>query len=253
MSEALASPPSISPAPPQMPEELPLSISEITFPHGEIESNEPPLESYLHLQQIILLLTCLEWHWRDRQDFFAAGNLTIYYSANQLKPEDFRGPDFFMVLDTERKPRKSWVIWEEDGKYPHVLIEILSGTTAGVDRGLKKKIYQNTFRTPNYFWFDPYSLEFAGFHLLDGHYEPIIPNSQGYLWSEQLELYLGILQQKLRFFTPEGELVLTPPEVAAQSIEKIAEVTQQFENATQRANKLAAKLRELNLDPEEFL
>jgi hypothetical protein len=77
-----------------------------------IYSDEPPLESYLHLQQMILLLTCLEWWWRDRQDFFAAGNLTVYYSPRQRKSEHFRGPDFFVVLGTERKPRKSWVVWE---------------------------------------------------------------------------------------------------------------------------------------------
>lgn len=148
----------------------------VVFPPSEIDSNEPPLETYLHLQQIILLLTCLEWHWRDRQDFFAAGNLTIYYSPQQRKSEEFRGPDFFVVLDTHRKPRRSWVVWEEEGKYPHVIIEILSPRTAKVDRNLKKDIYENTFRTPDYFWFDPDTLEFAGFHLLSGHYEPILPN-----------------------------------------------------------------------------
>jgi hypothetical protein len=30
------------------------------FPLGDLYSDEPPLESYLHLQQMILLLTCLE-------------------------------------------------------------------------------------------------------------------------------------------------------------------------------------------------
>jgi hypothetical protein len=73
---------------------------------------------------------------------------TIYYSPNQLKSEDFRGPDFFVVLGAEKKERKSWVVWQEDGKYPNVIVELLSDSTASVDRGLKKEIYQNTFRTP---------------------------------------------------------------------------------------------------------
>ncbi len=34
---------------------------EIIFPEGEFWSDEPPLESNLHLQQIILLIQCLEW------------------------------------------------------------------------------------------------------------------------------------------------------------------------------------------------
>ena len=81
----------------------------VIFPTGDLYSDEPPLETELHLRQIILLLKCLDWLWRDRNDFYVAGNLTIYYSQNQRKSEDFRGPDFFVVLGTERKPRKSWV------------------------------------------------------------------------------------------------------------------------------------------------
>jgi Uma2 family endonuclease len=208
----------------------------LLFPPSDLLSDEPPLETYLHLQQMMLLLKSLDWWWRDRNDFFSAGNLTVYYSPRQRRSEDFRGPDFFVVLETERQPRKSWVVWEEDGKYPNVIVEILSETTAATDKGLKKQIYQNSFRTPDYFWFDPDTLEFAGFHLLDGQYQPLEPNSQGWLWSQQLKLYLGVHQKQLRFFTPEGQLVPTPEEVAEQE--------------TQRAERLAAKLRELDIDPD---
>ncbi len=215
----------------------------VIFPPGDLYSDEPPLESELHLEQIMLLLKCLKWLWRDKNDFYAAGNLTIYYSHKKRKDEQFRGPDFFVVLDTECKTRKSWVVWEEDGKYPNVILEILSESTANTHRGLKKKLYQNTFRTPDYFWFDPYTLEFAGFHLVDGKYQTLEPNNQGHLWSQQLELYLGIYQGLVRFFTPEGELVPTPEEIAESE-------RQQKEIAQQKAERLAAKLRELNIDPD---
>lgn len=187
---------------------------EVVFPPGDLYSDEPPLETELHLRQIMLLLSCLDWLWHDRQDYYAAGNLTVYYSPRQRKSEDFRGPDFFVVLGTERKPRKSWVVWQEDGKYPNVIVELLSDSTADTDRGLKKQIYQDTFRMPEYFWFDPYSLEFKGFELIRGHYQDLQPNDQGWLWSEQLGLYLGVYNDKLRFFTPDGELVPAPEEAA---------------------------------------
>ena len=135
-----------------------------------------------------------------------------------------------------RTPCKSWVVWHEDGKYPNLIVEILSPKTAATDKDLKKQIYQDTFRTPDYFWFDPNNLEFAGFHLIDGEYQPLEPNEQGWLWSQQLQLYLGIFQQQLRFFTAEEELVSTPEEVAIQE--------------TQKDERLAAKLRELNIDPD---
>ncbi|AVQ72240.1 MULTISPECIES: Uma2 family endonuclease [Microcystis] len=199
-------------------------LKEIIFPKSDLLSDEPPMETELHLRQLMLLIQSLELLWKDRQDFYAFGNLTIYYSPNQRKSEYFRGPDFFVVLGVARKPRKSWVVWEEEGKYPHVIIEILSDSTAETDRGLKKEIYQETFRTPNYFWFDPNSLEFKGFQLMVGKYEEIAANEQGWLWSQQLELFLGIHDSQLRFFTPEGKLVPTPEEVAEKMARKLQDL-----------------------------
>ncbi len=234
---------------------------DIPVPPSDLLSDEPPLETYLHLQQLLLLLKCLDWWWREgspatHPDYFAAGNLTIYYSPRQRKSEQFRGPDFFVVLGTERKPRKSWVVWEEDGKYPNVIVELLSRSTADTDRGLKKQIYQDIFRTPDYFWFDPDRLEFAGFHLVDGQYEPLEPNLQGWLWSQQLELYLGVHESQLRFFTAEGELVPTPEEDAShqwqraeQERQRAEQEQQRAEQEQQRADRLADKLRELGVDP----
>ena len=239
-------------------------ITEIEFPPGDLESQEPPLESYLHLQQLLLLMKCLDWLWKDREDYFAAGNLTIYYSQSQKKNQDFKGPDFFVVLNTERKPRKSWVVWEEDGKYPNVIIELLSSSTASVDRTQKKQIYQDIFRTPEYFWFSPDTLEFQGFEIVRGQYQDIQPNEQGQLWSTQLQLFLGVYQQQLRFFTPEGVLVPTPEESAqtekqqrqaaeqrvSQAEESVQIISAELETERQQKEKLAAKLRELNIDPD---
>jgi Uma2 family endonuclease len=208
---------------------------EVIFPTKDLESNEPPLESDSHLRQIILLLQCLELWWGNRNDFYASGNSTVYYSHRQPKPEDFPSPDFFVVKNVERHPRKSWVVWQEDGKYPNIIIELLSDTSASNDQALKKQIYQEIFRTPEYFWFDPHSLEFAGFILVGGTYQPMETNANGWFWSQQLSLYLGIHENKLRYFTDEGFIILTPEEFAEQEKQKSA--------------RLAAKLRELGVDP----
>ena len=217
-------------------------VEDVIFPKIDLYSDEPPLETYLHLQQMMLLIKCLDWLWRDRQDFFAAGNLTIYYSPQQKKSEKFRGPDFFVVLGTERKPRKSWVVWEEEGKYPNVIIEILSPKTAKSDRGLKKQIYQDTFRTADYFWFDPDTLEFQGFQLIQGQYQELQPNQEGRLWSQQLGLYLGIHNSQLRFFTNLGELVLTTEEVATQS-------QSELKIERERVALLEQRLRDMGVEP----
>ncbi|NCQ84737.1 MAG: Uma2 family endonuclease [Microcystis aeruginosa W13-18] len=225
-------------------------LPEVTCPPTDLWSDEPPLESDLHLQQITILIGCLERLWQERNNYYASGNLTIYYNEEQLKKRDFCGPDFFVVLDTEKHSRKSWVVWGEQGKYPNVIVEILSPSTANIDRNKKKNLYQNTFRTPNYFWFDPESLELQGFRLIAGQYQAIPANENGYLWSEQLELYLGIFERKLRYFTPTGELVLTAAEAELQERQAKEQAILEKEQAILERERLAQKLRELGIDPE---
>jgi Uma2 family endonuclease len=216
---------------------------EVKFPPRDIWSEEPSLESYAHLQQILILLQSLEWLWQDRNDYFAAANLSIYYSPNQKKSEDFCGTDFFVVLGTERRlERKSWVVWGEGGKYPDVIVEILSPSIAKIDRGEKKQIYQDIFRTPDYFWFDPETLELQGFRLMEGQYQAIEPTDRGWLWSDRLGLLLGIYQQQLRYFNREAELIPTPAEVAKQERQEKVLALQQIEQLKSRLRELGADL-----------
>ncbi|WP_424099553.1 Uma2 family endonuclease [Moorena producens] len=230
------------------PTEIATTVPEdVILPPRDLLSDEPPLETDLHRLQMTLLIQCLEWLWDERDDFYVSGNLTIYYSPRQRKSEEFRGPDFFVVLGTERKPRNSWVVWQEEGKYPNVIVEIISPTTADTDRGLKKQIYQDTFRTPDYFWFDPNTLELKGFHLVDGCYLELEPNQEGWLWSQQLALYLGIYESKLRWFTAVGQLVPTPTEAAElekQRAEQECQQKQQAQEQLAQMESLLARYRE---------
>ncbi|HLO86728.1 MAG TPA: Uma2 family endonuclease [Nostocaceae cyanobacterium] len=227
------------------------------FPPEELYSDEPQFESDLHLHQIITLLNSLNELWEARNDFYATSNLTIYYSSRQLPSTEFPGPDFFVVLGAEKRNRNSWMVYHENGKYPNVIIELLSEQTISLDKGLKKQVYQDIFRTPEYFWFDPYSLEFAGFTLISGIYQPLVPNPQEWIWSQQLNLFLGVHQNQLRYFTPEGELVLTSQEQVEkykQEFEKYHQIAEQKKQETnqykQEFNLIISKLKELGIDPD---
>ncbi len=244
----------------------PTSVSEdlpddIQWPPTNLDSDEPPLETDFHRNQIDLLVRLLKYWWQDRPDFYISGNLTVYYNEQQLKKRDFRGPDVFVVLGAEKKDRRSWAIWEEGGKYPNLVIELLSSATATVDRGAKKQLYQDVWRVPNYFWFHPQTLEFAGFQLVNSQYEPIDPTESGLLWSEQLELYLGIHERQLRWFTAEGQLVPLPEDAEREAKEQAQQAEQQArqaeqqarqseQQALQRAQRLEELLRSQGIDPE---
>lgn len=87
--------------------------AQVQAPPSNLWSDEPPLESDFHRDQIDLLIRILRYWWRNRNDVYVSGNLTVYYNQQQLKSRDFRGPDFFVVLGTEKKDRRSWVVWDE--------------------------------------------------------------------------------------------------------------------------------------------
>ncbi|MFM7528370.1 MAG: hypothetical protein ACKO63_07755, partial [Nodosilinea sp.] len=54
-----------------------------------LDSDEPPLETDWHRNQIDLLIRLLKYWWRDRDNFYISGNLTVYYNQQQLKQRDF--------------------------------------------------------------------------------------------------------------------------------------------------------------------
>ena len=219
-------------------------------------SDEPEMDSSLHWSQLELLVSCLEQHWRGREDYFIGADISVYYSRQQLLHRELRGPDFFLVKGTERRPRNSWVVWEEQGRYPDLIIELLSNSTEQVDRTAKKQLYQESFRTPEYFWFHPETLELAGFRLVDGVYRPILGDDRDWRYSEQLGLYLGVHDGQLRYFGPDGGLIATSAETALAEARRAQELRAEVEQARAetererlRAEALAARLRSLGIEP----
>ena len=215
---------------------------------SQLLSDEPEMESSLHYMQLLLLVTCLEWAWQERDDFFIGANLTIYFSRQQLKNHDFRGPDLFLVKNTARSPRNSWVVWEEDGRYPDLIIELLSESTANVDRTLKRDLYAERFHTPEYFYFSPDTLEFAGFRLDINKYQLITPNAQGWLWSETIGFFLGIHERQLRYFSLDGALLPTPQESAKNEMIKANQAIQIANQAKAELQELQEKMKSLGID-----
>ncbi len=159
-----------------------------------------PMETEFHDAQATLLKDSLIDAWQDRPHFFVAGNMFVYFSERQIRGNDFRGPDVFVVLDVERRVRKSWVAWEEGGKLPEVVVELTSPSTEHVDRGDKMRIYAQIWRTPAYFIFDPDSEKLDGFALDTARriYVPLAANPNGDFPVGPLELCIGLRPTRYR-------------------------------------------------------
>lgn len=229
----------------------PFNVEELLPKVELIETDGQNMDSDWHRLNIELLLASIRFHFRERNDYYAAGNSFIYYSQKQVRNRDFKGPDFFVVRGASREPiRDYWVVWEEDGLYPNVIIELLSPTTANEDLSTKKRIYEQTFRTPNYYCFDPVTRELLGWNLERTVYARLTPNELGWLWSDELQLWVGAWEGEfsgyrrvwLRFFTPDGQLALVPEE---HQLERAETERVRAETEKQRAETAEAEVTRL--------
>jgi Uma2 family endonuclease len=167
------------------------------------EDGEPMETTFHDAQDALLKDTLIEaWEREGRRDFFVAGNAFVYFSEHQIRSNDFRGPDVFVVLDVERKARKCWVAWEEGGRLPDVVIEVTSPSTVHVDRGEKMRIYSQIWRTSAYFIFDPDTERLDGYQLdpVARRYQPIVPDERGDLDVAVLGLKLGLRRTSYRSY-----------------------------------------------------
>lgn len=212
-----------------------------------------PMETPLHRAEMNLLIDATHYHWRDRSDYYVGGNMFIYFSEAQIRNQDYRGPDFYIVKDVDgTKERKAWIVWEEEGRYPDLIVELLSESTAEADKTVKKRLYERTFRTLEYYCYDLATQELIGWRLgPGGQYEVIEPNSEGRLRSEVLQLWLGtwegIFQKTsavwLRFFDETGQVVPTEAEAEATRADREAARADQAEAELERLRKELAQLR----------
>ena len=184
------------------------------------DTDGQPMDSDWHRIVTSLLVEVVRYHIRRKRTGYCGGNMCLYYSLTQARNLDFLGPDFFYVKDAAdpQKERKKWEVWEENNLFPDVIIELLSPSTKAKDFGTKKKIYEQTFQTAEYFVYDPDEEKLLGWRLspVTNLYEPLDVDEDGRLFSEELNLGIGTWQGTiesrkrtwLRFFHADGELVL---------------------------------------------
>jgi len=260
------------------------------------DPEEPGLPDEYHCYQPPLLRQTFQPVNVDLDDVFVGIDLNLYYDLRHSNW--YKRPDWFAVLGVPRlyegeNLRLSYVMWQEQVS-PFVTVELLSPSTADEDLGrtvsqtgrppTKWYVYEQILRVPYYVVFSGTTNEILGFRLVAGVYEQA-ELIGGCLPIPQLGLSLGLWQGSyekidrtwLRWFTLEGELILTPQEEAeqqaaeseqqaaeseqrvaeseqrvAESEQRAAESEQRAAESEQRAQRLAAKLRELNIDPDEL-
>ncbi len=192
-----------------------------------------PLESPWHRAAMDVLDDSLAHHRRGRHDYYAGGNMFVYFSPEMVKTYDFRGPDFYVVNGVDGRPyRRSWVAWEEGGRLPDVIVEITSDSTRRIDQVDKLELYSRRLAIPEYFLADPDTRTVVGWRRYNGTVEAI-EDEGGKLWSAQLETYIGgqwegtndrhCIRSPMwfpRLFDERGRLIPTLTEAAVAEAER---------------------------------
>ena len=185
-----------------------------------------------------------------------------------------KAPDWFYVPQVQ--PIAPGVIRRSytpnlEGAAIAVVMEFLSETDCGelsvrsTPPYGKLYFYKQILQVPTYVTYDPYEPSLEVRYLQKGQYILQEADENGRFWIPELELFLGIWQGErlgqnmnwLRWWDQEGNLLLWSSEQTQQERQKVEQERQRAEQERQRAEqehqkaeRLAAKLRELGVDPE---
>jgi Uma2 family endonuclease len=202
------------------------SAPTLVYPSSD---GKPMAETDKHRKLMVDFIQMLEHHFREVNNVYVSGNLLIYYEEGN--PRRSIAPDVFVVFGVGKKPRRTYLTWEE-GSTPDFVLEVASPSTYQHDFGPKKKLYASVLAVKEYYIYDPYqdiTPSFIGYQLVDEKYQEIA-FAEGRLPSSVLGLELGEHEGDLRLYDPATQQWLQPPEKRAEQAEaELAEALAEFE------------------------
>jgi Uma2 family endonuclease len=214
-----------------------IAKAEVIYPDRD---GLPMADNTLQFNWIVKIKENLEILFAEQSDVFVAGDLLWYpvEGNNQIR----RAPDVMVAFGVAKGDRGSYKQWVENSIAPQVVFEILSPGNRLAEVIAKYEFYSR-YGVEEYYVYDPDRVELTGWIRREGVMAEIDPIDG---WCSSL---LGIrfeLGATLEIRRPDGEPFRSPLEIAQQAERDRSEAQLQIE----RADTLAAKLRELGVDIE---
>lgn len=219
------------------------TATDVFYPDSDGQPMASNTEQY---RWIVTIKENLDWLLPDA---FVAGDLFWY--PIEGRADISVAPDVMVALGRPKGKRLSYKQWQEEGIAPQVVFEILSPSNTRKEME-QKLLFFERHSVEEYYLYDTEDHSLSGFVRGEfglGH----IPEMAD--WVSPL--------LKIRFDRSEDELVLIRPDSMpflsyqaviqkAESAEQRAESAEQrAESAEQKAARLAEKLREVGIDPEQ--
>lgn len=221
--------------------------TEIVYPDSD---GEPMSDNTKQFRWIVTIKEGLEWLFKDDPNVFVAGDLLWYPVEGDNVTR--AAPDAMVVLGRPKGDRGSYQQWRENNIAPQVVFEVRSpgNTQTGMD---KKLVFYDRYGVEEYYLYDPDKGDLSGWLRRNGRLDVI---DQMLDWvSPRLGIKFNMLGTELQLYRPDGEKFATYVELAtSREQEKLAkeQAQQQLEQEKVRSQQLAAKLRELGINPDEL-
>lgn len=158
-------------------------------------------------------------------------------------PQIRAAPDVMVAIGRPKGKRGSYQQWEEENIVPQVVFEILSPGNTQKEMANKLLFYQR-YGVEEYYIYDPQKQELTGLCRY-GDWLESIEDIQDWV-SPRLEIRFEMTAEGLEIYRPDGRKFLTSVELEAE-LDRERQCAEQAEN---RMEVLAAKLRELGIDPD---
>ena len=223
------------------------TTANIIYPDSD---GQPMSDNTKQFRWIVTIKESLELIYAQNPDVFVAGDLLWYpvEGNNTIR----QAPDVMVAIGRPKGDRGSYQQWREDGVVPQVVFEILSPGNRLGEMHRKLRFYEQ-YGVTEYYLYDPDRLDFTGWIRSEDRLESIDRPTD---WiSPLLGIRFKLESDELEIYRPDGKPFLSfiDLDLRRQEAEQRADIAEQrADTAEQRAKQLAAKLRELGIDPENL-
>jgi Uma2 family endonuclease len=228
---------------------------ELLYPDSD---GKPMAENTKQYHYIITIQVGIDSLFASDPDVFVAGDLLWY--PYEIEPHTRCAPDVMVAFGRPKGHRGSYKQWKEGGTAPQVVFEILSPGNTDIEMHIKRKNYEK-YGVEEYIEYDP-DLGTLEIWQRDGQTLTSVTFKDEWI-SPRLGVKLRLESDgELSLFHPDGRKFLPPAELdrelaqererAAQERERAAQERERAAQERERAEALAAKLRELGVDPDSL-
>lgn len=218
-----------------------LPKTEIVYPDSD---GQPMSDNTEQFNWIVNIKENIEALYKDNPNVFVAGDLLWYpvEGSNTIR----QAPDTMVAFGRPKGYRGSYMQWKEADIAPQVAFEILSPGNRKSEMTKKFQFYQQ-YGVQEYYVYDPYDIELIGWQR-DKQFLTIIPEMNGWV-SPFLQTRFVITPETLKIYRPDGNPFLS----LAEAQQERDQAQQERNQAQAKAERLAEKLRQLGIDPDEAL